>query len=170
MTIGIDARFFGPRAKGLGRYAQKLTEELEKIDDQNDYLVFLQRADFDEWRPKNPRFKKVLADYRWYSLAEQLIFPFKLYRQKVDLMHFAHFNVPVLYFGPYVVTIHDLILQYFGTARGSFFGRLKYRFKNLGYKIVIRIIVWRARKIITISNFVKDDIVKAFGVKPEKIK
>ena len=41
MTIGIDARFFGPRAKGLGRYTQKLVEELEKLDTQNNYVIFL---------------------------------------------------------------------------------------------------------------------------------
>jgi len=31
MRIGIDARFFGPIGKGLGRYTQKLIENLEKI-------------------------------------------------------------------------------------------------------------------------------------------
>ena len=46
MLIGIDARFFGPKAKGLGRYAQKLIEELERVDDRNDYLIFLRRGHF----------------------------------------------------------------------------------------------------------------------------
>lgn len=169
MRIGIDARFFGPKAKGLGRYAQKLIEELEKIDDQNDYAVFLRRADFESWQPRSPRFKKVLADYRWYSLAEQFLFPFKLYSQKIDLMHFTHFNAPVLYFKPYVVTIHDLILQKFPTAKSTLFGRVNYFFKNIGYKIIIWLVLARAKKIIAVSQFVKDDIIKSFGVAPEKI-
>ena len=169
MKIGIDARFFGPRAKGLGRYAQKLIEELAKTDNQNEYSVFLQRADFEVWQSSNPRFKKVLANYRWYSLAEQLLFPFKLYAQKVDLMHFTHFNAPVLYFKPYVVTIHDLILQKFPTAKNTLFGRLKYFGKNIGYKIVIRLVLARAKKIIAVSQFVKDDIIKSFGVASAKI-
>ncbi len=169
MTIGIDARFFGPRGKGLGRYTQKLIEGLQNLDSQNDYVIFLRRENFEEFQPKNSHFRKVLADYCWYSAAEQILLPFKIYQQKVDFMHFPHFNVPIFYFGPYVVTIHDLILQHFSTRRASTLGPLKYWFKNLAYKIVIRSALKRARKIITVSQYVKKDIIKCFGVKPEKI-
>ena len=169
MTIGIDARFFGPKAKGLGRYTQQLLAELAKLDQQNDYLVFLRAEDFAEYQPPSPRFKKVLADYRWYSLGEQLFFPLALYRHNIDLMHFTHFNAPVFYARPYVVTIHDLILRRFGTTRGWLWGRVRYWLKNLGYEAVIRIIVRRAKKIIAVSEYVKKDIIDSFGVAPEKI-
>lgn len=169
MTIGIDARFFGPKAKGLGRYTQQLLSELAKLDRQNDYLVFLRAEDFADFQPPGPRFKKVLANYRWYSLGEQLLFPLALYRHKIDLMHFTHFNAPVLYARPYVITIHDLILRRFGTARGWFWGRARYWLKNLGYEAVIRIIVRRAKKIIAVSEYVKQDIIDSFGMAPEKI-
>ncbi|MBU2265062.1 glycosyltransferase family 4 protein, partial [Patescibacteria group bacterium] len=86
-----------------------------------------------------------------------------------DLMHFTHFNAPMLYFKPYVVTIHDLILQRFPTVKEALFGRLKYFLKNIGYKIVIRLVVSRAKKIIAISRFVKNDIIKSFGVAENKI-
>ncbi|MBU3901427.1 glycosyltransferase family 4 protein, partial [Patescibacteria group bacterium] len=169
MIIGIDARFFGPKAKGLGRYTQKLIEGLEQADRQNDYLVFLRRANFDEYQPQNPRFKKALADWQWYSLAEQIFFPRQLYRRKLDLMHFTHFNAPLFYRRPMVVTIHDLILQRWPTHKNNFLSRAKYFFKNLGYKIVIRSALARAKKIIAVSRFVKDDIIKSFGVAEEKI-
>lgn len=169
MIIGIDARFFGPRGKGLGRYTQKLIESLEKIDQENDYVVFLRRGNFNEFQPQNRRFKKILADYYWYSFAEQFFLPLKIYRQKIDLMHWPHFNVPIFYFGPYVVTIHDLILQHFSTRRASSLGPLKYWFKYLAYKIVIWLALKRARKIITVSQYVKKDIINLFKIKPEKI-
>src|SRR3989344_2399944 len=169
MLIGIDARFFGPKAKGLGRYAQKLIEELERVDDRNDYLIFLRRGNFYEYQPRNPRFKKVLADWRWYSLGEQLFFPWQLYRYNIDLMHFTHFNAPLFYRRPMVVTIHDLILQRWPTCKNNFLSRAKYFFKNLGYKIVIRSALSRAKKIIAVSQFVKDDIIKSFGVADEKV-
>jgi glycosyltransferase involved in cell wall biosynthesis len=169
MTIGIDARFFGPRGKGLGRYTQKLIEELEKIDTQNDFVIFLRRENFDEYQPQNPRFKKVLSDYRWYTLAEQIFLPGKICRQKTDLMHFPHFNVPIFYFGRYIVTIHDLILRHFATKRASTLGPLTYWFKHLAYRLVIWLAIWRAQKIITVSQYVKQDIIKCFGVVPEKI-
>jgi len=169
MIIGIDARFFGPRGKGLGRYTQKLIESLEELDGQNDYVIFLRRANFDEFQPKNPRFKKVLADFRWYGLTEQILFPAAIRRQKIDLMHFPHFNVPVFYFGRYLVTVHDLILRYFGTRRSSTLGAVKYYFKNLGYKVVFWLAVKRAEKIITVSDYVKKDLIKNFHFQPEKI-
>lgn len=169
MTIGIDARFFGPKGKGLGRYTQKLIETLEEIDQENDYVIFLRRENFDDFYPQNPRFKKVLADYHWYSVAEQIFFPFVIYRQKINLMHFPHFNVPILYFKPYVVTIHDLILRHFATRRASTLEPLIYRFKNIAYKIVIWLAIKRAKKIITVSEYVKNDVIRCFGVKLKKV-
>ena len=169
MTIGIDARFFGPKNKGLGRYTQKLIEALEEIDQENQYVVFLRRENFDDYQPRQKNFKKILADYRWYSLAEQIFLPLKICRQKVDLMHFPHFNAPIFYFGKFVMTIHDLILRHFKTRRASTLGPIKYWFKNMVYKIVIWLAIKRAKKIIAVSRYVKDDIVKCFRVRPEKI-
>ena len=169
MKIGIDARFFGPRSKGLGRYTQELIKNLEKIDRQNDYVIFLRQDEFDEYEPQNPLFKKVLAPYRWYSLAEQIFMPLAIAREKVDLMHFPHFNVPIFYRGRFVVTIHDLILQYFSNRRNSLWLKLKYWAKNAAYHLIIRSALWRAQKIITVSNYVKEDIIKCFGVEAGKI-
>jgi len=169
MRIGIDARFFGSRAKGLGRYTQKLIEELELVDNQNDYVIFLREENFDEYQPHSSHFKKILADWRWYSLAEQLFFPWQIYRQKIDLMHFAHFNAPLFYRRPLIVTIHDLILQRWPTHKKNVLSRIKYFFKSLGYKIIIRSVLGRAQKIIAVSQFVKDDIVRSFSVAEEKI-
>ncbi len=165
----MDARFFGPRGKGLGRYTQKLIEALEEIDNQNDYVIFLRRENFNEFQPQNKRFRKVLADYRWYTLAEQIFLPFVIWRQKVDLMHFPHFNVPIFYSGRFIVTIHDLILRNFATRRASTLGAVKYWLKNLGYRLVIWAALKRAKKIITVSEYVKNDIIRCFDVPPQKI-
>jgi glycosyltransferase involved in cell wall biosynthesis len=169
MRIGIDARFLGPKGKGLGRYTQKLIENLEKIDSQNQYVIFLRQNNFGEYQPSVSNFKKVLADYRWYSLAEQLAMPSKIYEEKIDLMHFPHFNVPVFYFEPFVVTIHDLILRHWPTRRASTLDPVRYWLKNLAYKIVIWLAIKRAKRIIVPSNYVKNDILKSFGAKEEKI-
>ncbi len=169
MRIGIDARFFGVKRKGLGRYTQKLIENLEKIDLDNQYFIFLQKVNFDEYEPKNSNFTKVLADYRWYSLKEQLEFPKLLNKYKLDLMHFPHFNVPVFYFRKFIVTIHDLILIYFPTRRSTTLHPIIYWFKYLMYKIVIRSAIFRADRLITVSNFTKEDILKQYHVSKDKI-
>jgi len=167
MRIGIDARFFGSIGKGLGRYTQKLIENLEKTDSENQYVIFLRKENFDEYRPKNKNFQKVLADYRWYSFSEQLFFPKLLYKYKLDLMHFPHFNAPLLYRKKFVLTIHDLILIHFPTVRSSTLSPVFYWFKFLAYKIVIWSAVHRCKKIIAVSKFTKKDILNVYKDIPE---
>ena len=109
--IGIDARFYGSLVgKGLGRYIQEVVDGVIKIDEKNNYVIFLSPDNFDEFLLSSERVKKVLAPYRWYSIAEQIIMPWLIWREKVNLMHFPHFNVPIFCPVKYIVTIHDLIL------------------------------------------------------------
>lgn len=167
MKIGIDARFYG--ITGIGRYAQNLIRELEKIDQKNEYVVFLWKKTFDKYQPHDPRFKKVLADYPLYSFLEQLMMPISIWRQRVDLMHFTNFNVPVLYFGKYVVTIHDLIHQEHSTFGSTTRFKLYYLFKRLIYSWAIRWTAWRARKVIVPSEDAKKDMVEKLRVSSEKV-
>ena len=171
MRIGIDARFFGPKQKGLGRYSQKLIENLEKIieDDENEYYIFLRKENFNFFNPQNKKFKKILAEYPWYGFKEQFIFPLTIKKYKIDLMHFCHFNVPIFYRKKFLVTIHDLILFHFPTIRNTTKNRIWYFFKMLMYHLVIRSAVKRAHKIIAISEFTKNDIINELEISQEKI-
>ncbi len=172
MRIGIDARFFGVKQKGLGRYSQELIENLEKIvsPDDFEFLIFLRKENFHQYQPKNPSFKKVLADYRWYTLAEQIFMPSKIRQEKIDLMHFLHFNVPFFYQGEFVVTIHDLVLKEFPTQRATTLHPLIYKLKEQGYKIVIKNALKNSEKIIVPSQATKNEILKYFKTEPEKIR
>jgi len=163
MRIGIDARLFGPRTAGggLGRYIQQLVTELENIDDENEYVLFLRKSNWDEFE-ETPRFKKVMADYQWYTLEEQIKMPQKVKEAKVDIMHFPHFNVPLAVKVPFVVTIHDLILLEHPTQRASTLGPLKYKLKYAGYKRVISQALKRSRAIIVPSEYTKQSILKYF--------
>ncbi|MDP3964845.1 MAG: glycosyltransferase family 1 protein [bacterium] len=169
MHIGIDARFFGTGGKGLGRYTEKLVKNLEKLDGFNRYTIFLRPENYDEYRPANPRFQKVLAPYRWYSLAEQLFFPRLMRNAQVDLMHFLHFNVPYLYRGPFIVTIHDLIITNYPTRKATTLGPIKYWFKRTGYRFVISSAVKRAKKVISVSEYTKRELCQFFGLHPDRV-
>jgi len=182
MRVGIDARFFGPVGKGLGRYVERLIENLEKIDPPkfsdgklerassgNEYIIFLRKENWDYYHPKFSNFKKVLADYRWYSLAEQIMMPWIVWRQRIDLMHFPHFNIPIFCPTKFVATIHDLILMQFPTPRATTLGPIIYKIKYLGYRLVIGLGLGRAVKVLAVSECTKRELTKYFKVKPEKI-
>lgn len=171
IRIGIDARFYGPKGKGLGRYVQKLLQYLEKTENDSgiEYFVFLRKDNFDLYKPSNGNFKKVLADYSWYGFSEQFIYPFFLNRYKLDLMHFCHFNVPVFYRKRFIVTIHDLILFHYPTVKNTTLNKLYYQLKLLCYRWVIRSAANRALKIIAVSEFTKKDIIENLKVPRDKV-
>lgn len=167
--IGIDARFYGPEGTGIGRYVEKLLENLEKIDQQNEYFVFLRASNFPLYNPKADNFTKVKADARWYSAKEQVIMPSVLLKQKLDLVHFPHFNIPLLYPGKFIVTIHDLTKSSFGGGAASTRALPVYLAKQNLYKVVLNQAISKARMILTPSQFVKKELVEKMKVKEEKI-
>src|SRR4030042_4583674 len=154
MKIALDARFFGPEGTGIGKYVEKLLVNLEQVDSQNDYYVILRKDNFPLYNPKNPNFKKVLADARWYSVKEQVLLPAVLAKIKPDLVHFPHFNIPLVYPGKFVVTIHDVIKSEYKGASTTTRALPIYYLKHLGYEVTIRQAIKRAKKIFTPSNFV----------------
>ena len=170
MRIGIDARFYGgEQSKGLGRYTQKLIEYLARYDHENEYVIFLQQEGFNQWNITNTNFTPVLTPYRWYTLSEQLFMPWQIRKAKVDFMHFPHFNVPLLYRKPFVVTIHDLIINHFPTERATTLGPLLYKIKHLAGQAVMRHAVRFSSTIITVSEFSKQDIAEYYHIDSQKI-
>lgn len=177
MKIGIDARFYGPVGKGLGRYTQEVVDNIIRISAERraigredfSYVIFLSPDNFDEFETADPAVKKIRVDCPWYGWREQLWFPWRLRREKLDLIHFPHFNVPLFTPGPFVVTIHDLILTHFPTMRATTRSRLGYTLKNWAYHLVIAAALRRARRIIAVSEFTKADIAAQFKVAPARI-
>ncbi len=178
MTIGIDARFYGPVGKGLGRYTQEVVDNLIRLTSADsstgdgtgfNYVIFLSPENYDEFTATGPKVRKVRLNIPWYSFKEQWLFPFYIWRAKVNLMHFPHFNVPILTPTKFVVTIHDLILTHFPTLRATTLSPWLYRLKNLAYRLVIFAAVSRARRIIAVSQFTKNDLLKKFKLPPGKI-
>ncbi len=169
MIIGIDARMYGPRQGGIGRYIEKLISELEKLDTQNEYRIFLNVGNWDEYQPKNPKFHKVLANIPWYGWREQVLLPGLIKKQGVNLMHWPHWNASIFYRGKSVVTIHDLILWHFpsrqSTTLDPWFYWLKYGF----FRLLLRQVIKQADKILVPTEFTKNDLLKTFFVQPDKV-
>jgi glycosyltransferase involved in cell wall biosynthesis len=167
--IGIDARFYGPLGKGLGRYTKEVVDKVIELDKDNEYVIFLSRENFDDFHSKNIKVKKVLADVRWYTFAEQILMPYYILKENLDLMHFTHFNVPLFCPVKFIVTIHDLILTKYPSQRASTLSPLLYKIKDLAYKIIIKNAIKKSEKIIAISQFTRQDIINYFNVDENKI-
>jgi alpha-1,3-rhamnosyl/mannosyltransferase len=49
-----------------------------------------------------------IVDADPYRAAEQVLVPLRLRRERLALVHFPHYNLPLLHIVPFVVTVHDL--------------------------------------------------------------
>lgn len=168
MRIGIDARMFG-KGFGIARYVEELILHLEKIDTQNEYVIFLKKENYDGFKPTNKNFTKILADIPWYGFAEQWKFPALIKKQNLDLMHFPHFNVPIFYRETYIVTIHDLIMFHYPRQEASTHGPLLYKIKDKLHRAVICNAFTHAKHVLVTSEFTKNDIHKTLRTPLEKM-
>ncbi|MFH1292441.1 MAG: glycosyltransferase family 1 protein [bacterium] len=170
MKIGIDARMYGSEQAGLGRYVEQLIKYLAKIDDKNQYVVFLHKKNINKLKPSLPEnWKIVKADIPWYGWAEQLILPLMIKKQKLDLVHFPHWNVPLAYNEPFIVTIHDLIMYRYSRQEASTHGPLVYWLKDKLHRLIVKHAVEKAKHIITPSEYTKQDIRQTLHVTSSKI-
>lgn len=168
MIIIIDARLYGPKDTGIGRYTQKLVENLVKIDAKNKYLILLRKSDYETLKfPKN--WTKILADFKHYTFEEQFKMPLLLLKLKADIIHFPHFNVPILFFGKYLVTIHDLIMHKFADGSATTRKFPIYQIWRMGYHIVFAKAIYGSTKIIVPANSIKDDVVNYYKINPKKV-
>lgn len=165
MKIGIDCRMYGPEQTGIGTYIQYLIKYFLELSEKNKFtLFFLKNNKVSKLPLPNAKFKICAVDIPWYSFKEQIIFPLHLYKENLDLMHFTHFNAPILYQKKFIVTIHDLTPMFWpGHKMGG------NTLRKLAYKMVLKNVIYRSRAIITPSQFTKNDILKYFKVNPEKI-
>lgn len=168
MKIGIDVRLWDE--SGVGRYIRNLVLNLQEIDKKNDYVLFVNES-FEDGRGKmeEGRWKIVKTNIHWHTIEEQIKLPLIINREKLDLVHFPYFSVPVFYNKPFVVTIHDLIIDHFDTGEASKLFFPIYKIKRLGYKFVINQAIKNAQKIITVSQATKNEIIDHSNLNKDKI-
>ena len=173
MKIGIDCRLAGSKHAGIGRYTESLLLNLLKKDLKTNWVLFFYDKDQAKNVLKNQIKKKnvqvVIAPIKHYSLEEQLRLPKIFKSTKLDLLHVPHFNIPIFYKGKLVVTIHDLLWHEYKGGSATTLSPTKYFLKYLFYKIIARLAVTKAKKIIVPAQTIKDTVIKFYPKTKNKI-
>ena len=163
--IGIDARMM--YQTGVGVYIRNILFHLLQTTPEGvTYVVFARSEDWDRLKteyaiaPRATEF--VHSTALWHSFSEQIIFLWQLIVARLDVVHFPYFSWPVLYFRPFVATIHDTILLTHATGRASTLSPLWYKTKQLVFRWVIAEQAHRARTILVPSESVRQEVVKVF--------
>ena len=165
-VICIDARFWGIKDTGIGRYTENLIDHLPF--DQNVKLVLLVSPQT-ALEPKLTRYSKYIIYHHPYTLRSLIETHLALFKINPNLFHATNLSVPVLWPGKIVVTIHDLIKDYSRGLANTTRHPAVYWFKYLEYLILVRLAILRASHIIVPANYWKEILIKKYHLHPERI-
>ncbi len=165
MHIGLNAHLLALeetyRGAGINWYIHNLLTHLPRVDRDNRYTAFIGDGRFTSSGlalklSRLPTSRPVVRIF-W----EQVVQPFALQKERVDLLHALAFVTPLLSPCPAVVTIYDLSFLLYPESFK--------RFKRFYLGLFTRLSARRARRIIAISKSTKRDVVRLLGVPPEKV-
>lgn len=162
MIIGIDARELEGKRTGVGRYLEGLLSEWSKIDQR--FVLFFKDEIPAHSFLSSSNFKSILVPFPLRKegwLWEQIALPAALNKEKVDILFSPSYSTSIIGKHRKIVVIHDL--SYFRNP--SWFSPKEGFRRRFLTKLSVKI----AKRIITVSNFVKEEIEKKFKFKGEKI-
>lgn len=156
----------------MGRYIRAILAELKNqiATTDHQYVLFVHKSDAKHFANFPRSVKIILTRVKWHSFAEQIVMPYFLYREHLDLVHFPYFDVPVFYFKKFVVTIHDLTINKFKTGKATSLPLILYYLKLFFYHVLMYLAVKRACRIITVSQAVRQEVIKTYDIDEEKVR
>jgi glycosyltransferase involved in cell wall biosynthesis len=158
MKIVIDARFWGAKDTGLGRYTLNLVRELANLGSAHDYLLLVRRR-YEEGLDRLPaNFRLAEAPAHPYAAAGQAQVIRRLFRFNPDVVHIPHGGIPVVSKGRLVLTVHDLIKQRWSGRASTTRSPLVHLVKFKTYRLLLAAGVRRARAIIVPTRHVKREL------------
>lgn len=164
-NILIDARLYGSRHTGIGRYTKNLLLALTKLPKFKNYNFSVLVSEKHE---ELKDYQQIITKIPHYSIKEQLLLPSTIYHLRPNLVHFTHFNKPIFYGGLSVVTIHDLIKHFFRGPDTTTNNQLLYWPKHWLYLFMTFVNI-KNNYLITPSNFWRNYIIKHYKINPNKI-
>ncbi len=157
MHVLIDARMIGDQPHGIATHLFQLLRQLEKIDRVNRYTLLICHPAL----KKQLSFECLQTKSRWISLREQMELPGLIKKLKPDLYHSPSFIIPFYCPVPFILTLHDL-----NHVRCR---EMKRFHTTLYYQTILKRAVRKAKKIITVSQFSKKEVIDYYKIPENKI-
>jgi glycosyltransferase involved in cell wall biosynthesis len=139
--IGLDARCGRHISVGMATYVREVASALPRVAPQYEYRVYAKGQNL--------------------GLAEQILLPLAMWRDRINLAHYMAHYVPVFARGTFVFTIHDVIHLRFVEFFRSYIGPY--------YNTVVKRACRNAARVITSDERTVDDLVHYFDVDPARI-
>jgi len=164
VSIYLDGMFY--RCSGVGRVYENLMAAFAGHPDLGDIHTIVPlalKSRFLEQFP-HPAIRPRFAGYGPMGVGDLVLKSAALrsLRGKVRIYFFPGHNVPLVMPGRYIVSVNDV------TVFSPHFALPRYR--KAGFRRLLSRAVRRAEAVVTISETVKGDLVREFGIPPEKIR
>ena len=166
MKIGIEAqRLFRRKQHGMEIVTLELIKQLQKIDQDNEYVIFVKEDVNKECVLPTGNFKIHITPNYNYPMWEQYYLPKLAKKEKVDILHCTSNTAPLIGDTPLLLTLHDIIYL----EKTSFSGTAYQNFGNLYRKFIVPRVIDRCRSIITVSAYEKAKIINRLAVEDQRV-
>lgn len=167
MKIGIEAqRIFRKKKHGMEVVTIELIRQLQKIDKDNEYVIFVKNDDDNQCIQETANFKIVIVPGISYPDWEQIHLPKAIKKEKLDLVHFTSNTASLSVNIPMVLTLHDIIYM----ESISFSGTHYQNIGNLYRRFILPRIIKKCDAVITVSHYEQERIANHFKLPNDKIK
>lgn len=166
MRIGIEAqRIFRKNKHGMDYVVLQEIKELQKMDTQNDYFVFVAPGE-DRCLEESKHVHIIEIGGSFYPFWEQVTLPRAAKEWNIDILHCTSNTAPIWCRIPLILTLHDIIfMEPRDKSNKSFYQNMGWLYRRL----VVPRILKKCRRIITVSNYEKNNIESRLGIPQEKM-
>ncbi len=166
MRIGINLLYLLPKiVGGTETYASGLLGGLAEINKEDEFIIFV-NVEAARWPiPYAPNMMRIVCPVRatsraWRYYFEQVHLPGLLKKHNIDVVHSLGYVSPLLAPCPAIVTVPDLNFEALGSQMALS--------RRILLRMVVSMSVKRAKKVITISEFSRQQIMSKYKFRPEK--
>ena len=164
MKIGIEGqRLFRTKKHGMDMVALELVNSLQKLDHENEYVVFVKPDEDNSALKSISNFKIVELTGGPYPTWEQFALPRAAKEEGCHILHCTSNTAPIFLDIPLVTTLHDIIYMESVSIlnkAGTWYQKLG----NMYRRLIVPKIVKNSAKIITVSKFERNRIADFFKI------
>lgn len=153
MKIGIEGqRLYRKKKHGMDMVALELIKNLQLIDKENEYIIFVKPDVDNTCIPAAPNFKIVELAGGSYPTWEQIALPRAAAQYGCNILHCTSNTAPVFCKVPLITIIHDIIyLESVSIFKKG--GTLYQKFGNMYRRWVVPVVARKSKIVTTVSEF-----------------
>ena len=158
----INGYFLCRRLTGIERYAVEITKRLDQLSQHGEIAIIIPKNAVNIPEYKNIcviRHRKKIQHILWQMFTLQW---FLVTHREYTILEFGNTALP---FAPGIVFLHDIYCEFFPEDFTSSKDKLIRAYNRWQYRLISK----KAKKIVTVSCFTKNQIAENFGVNAGKI-